>query len=169
MIYNFLTVDPQVFWQLIILGKCRQIAIFIGGKNPFEYGLLVSAHTLDYLIDEFFMMDKVRAPQMKNARFVPVDEVMDLLGEPIIIGNVDDEIGKHLNRLLVLQLGFDFLDPGRCISKDHGYPKYGGLVLGHAHQHVFNLDFESPVDAFRQRFVKLVGRKFAVCIKNIRG
>ncbi len=102
MVYNFLTADPQVFWQLVVLGKGRQISVFIGGKNPFEYGLLVSAHTLDYLIDEFFMMDKVRAPQMKNARFVSVDKVVYLLGKPIIIGNIDDKVGKYFYWFLVV-------------------------------------------------------------------
>lgn len=98
------------------------------------------AHLFDYFLDKFLMLNQIFAPQMVDTRFVPIDEVMDLLGQSIIIGDVDDQIGKHLNGFVIFQAVFNGFDTGRTVPKDHWNPQNGGLFLGQAHHHVLNLD-----------------------------
>ena len=119
MVNNLLTANAKIFWQQIILGQSGQIAILIGREDPFVDGMIIS-QMLNHIFDEFLMLDKVAAPQMKDACFVPVDQVMDLLGKPIIIRHIDDEVREHLNGFLVRYVFFDFLDSGGRITKNHG-------------------------------------------------
>lgn len=89
MINNLLTTDTKVFGQDIILGQGGQIPILIGSVHPFVHGMIIAQVGYD-LFDELLMLDKVTAPQMIDSRFVPVDQVMDLLGKPIVVGHIDD-------------------------------------------------------------------------------
>lgn len=140
VVYDFLAADTKIFWQDIVLWQSGQIPILIGGVDPFVYGMVIP-QVPDDLFDEFLVLYEVATAQVKDARFVPVDQVVYLLGEPIVIGNVDDQVGKHLDRFFVFDTFFDFLDPGRGISKDHGYAQNCGLFLGQPHHHILDLDF----------------------------
>lgn len=155
MVYDFLAGNAEIFGKFVVLGQGGKIAVLVGGIDPFQNGMVV-AHTLNDILYKFFMLDEIVAAQMKDSCSVPVDEVVELLGKPIIIGNIDDEVGEDLNRLVVVQVGLYLPDPWRFIAKDHGNPKYGGLLFGQPHHHVFYLYFEPPKNAFRQGFIMFI-------------
>src|SRR5690606_36961988 len=81
--------------------------------------------------------------------------------------DIDDQIGKYLNGLILLQMRLYFPDPWGIVSKDHGYPEYGRLSFGLAHQHVLDLYFETAKDALRQGLVVFIGRELAIGGKDI--
>ena len=113
------------------------------------------------------MLDKVTAPQMIDSRFVPVDEVMDLLGEPIVVGHIDDKVREHLDRLFVFNTFFDFLDSWGGIPKYHGDPQDCRFLLWQPHHHVLDFYFETAINTNGQGLIVFVGRELTVGIKNI--
>src|SRR5690606_23756481 len=135
MVYDLLIADAEVFGKLVVLGQGRQIPIFIGGIYPFEDGVVI-AHALNQLLDELLMLDQIDAPQMEDSRPVPVDQVMDLLGQPIVIGNIDDQIGKYLYGLILVQERLYFPDPRGTVPKDHGNPYDGRTRHGLPHDQI---------------------------------
>ena len=121
LLNDLLTADAKILGQDIILGQGGQIPILIGSVHPFVHGMVIAQVGYD-LFDELLMLDKVTAPQMIDSRLVPVYQVMDLLGKPIVVGHIDDQVGKYLNRFIVFNMFLDFPNSGRSIAKDHGHP-----------------------------------------------
>ena len=145
MVDNFLATDPKVLRKYVVLGQSGQIAVFVGGVDPFVDGMVIS-QMLDDLLDEFLVLDEVATAQMVNARFVPIDEVMDLLCKPIVVGHVDNQIGKYLYGFLVLDVFLDFLDSWRGVAKDHRNPQNSCFFLGQPHHHVLDFYFETTIN-----------------------
>ncbi len=129
MINNLLILYPQVLWKFVVFRQGSQITVFVGGKYPFQNRMEVP-HLLDDFLDKLLMLNQILAPQMENTCFIPVDEVVDLLGQPVVVGYVYDEVGEYFDGLIGFQMHFDFLYPGRGISKDHGHPQDSSLFLG---------------------------------------
>lgn len=73
--YDFLARYLQVFGKFVILGKNGQIPFIIGRKHSFVKGVKVPDTSHD-ILDEIFMMYQIGAPQMKNAGFVSVNDVV---------------------------------------------------------------------------------------------
>lgn len=168
VVNDFLASDEKIFGELVVLGQCGKIAVLVGGIDPFEDGMVI-AHALDDIFYEFLVLDKVAAAQMENSGLVPVDEVMDLLGEPVVIRYIDDEVGKDFNGLVTVQKGLDFPHPRRFVPKDHRDPQYGRFFLGQPHHHVLDLYFEPAKDTFGQGLIVFIGRVFAIGVKNVGG
>lgn len=121
MIDNLLATNTKIFGKDILFGQGRQITIFVSGVHPFVNRVVISQMRYN-LFNEFLVLDEVVTAQMEDARFVPVDEVMDLLGKPIVVGNINDQVRKHLYGLFAVQMLLELLYPGRSVSKNHRDP-----------------------------------------------
>src|SRR5690606_32369333 len=118
VVQDLLIADTQIFGKLVVPGQGGQVPILVGGVHPFEDGVVI-AHALDQFLDELLMLDQIAAAQMEDARQVPVDQVMDLLGQPVVVGHVDDQVWEDLDSLVAVQLGLYFPDSGGIVPKDH--------------------------------------------------
>lgn len=121
MVYDILETYLKVFRQFVLLRQYCQVAFFIGRKNPFVNGV-ETADTIHDIPDKILMVHQVMASQVIDTIFVMVYDVMDLLCEFVIIGNIYDEVWKYFNRFIVPYKLFHFLDPWRSVSKYHGDP-----------------------------------------------
>lgn len=112
-------------------------------------------------------MHKVLTPQVVDPMEILVDQVMNLLGKPVIIGNVHHELRKDFHGFILPHSSFDIPDPGGRIAKDHRETKDEEFFCRQPHEHVFNTDLKVTIDACRQGFIVLVGREFTVSVKDI--
>ena len=121
MVYYFLIFDAKIFGKLIVFWKCCKIAVLVGSEYAFQDGMVI-AHSSDHFFNELFVLDEVLAAQVKYPRSISVDEIMDLLGQAIIIGHVDNQVWKHFNGFFLLQGFLDFPYSGGGVAKYHGHP-----------------------------------------------
>ena len=166
VVNDLLIFQLQVFGKHLCFGQHGQVAFFIGGVHPFEYGVLGAQVGGDFPY-EIVVVYQVFGAQVVNPGFIPVDHVVHLLGQFVIRRYIHHEVRKDFDGLFEMQGFFNFFDSGGSVPKNHGQTQDGRFTRGQPEQHILNTDFQSAVDTLRQGFIVLIGRVFAVGVKNI--
>ena len=114
-------------------------------------------------------MNEVMTTQVMYPFPFPVDDIVDLLRQPVCAGSIHYEFGEDFVRFTVVQHGFQRFYPRGIVPENHGQAGYDVFSFGKFHEEVLYSYFQLSVDAFREGFIVFVRGIIGKGIEHIGG